>query len=279
MPPRPPVVLRAPGPSPRAARRRRRWWSTASRRRAGTPSPSRWASAVVRQPGRVGADVGLGEQERGDRAARRSGAGTRCFCSGGAEQLDRLRHADRLVRRQQRAEAGVHRADQHQRPAVVRPCVRPRPPYSRGIFMPKAPSVGQALDVLVGDLRLALDPARRRCVSQTLAQPGQERLAALDVVGGSAAGAGGSGRGRSGRGRAPWRSSAASSSVSRAASATARASRSRGVNTAGAVGLLGGRGLPDVTAHWPRLLPARYSRVGRATTALRGRSSTAARSG
>ena len=78
----------------------------------------RSASAVVRQPGRVGADVGLGEQERGDLAGGQPRQEPLLLLVG-AEQLQRLRHADRLVRRQQRADRRVRRADERQRLAVV----------------------------------------------------------------------------------------------------------------------------------------------------------------
>ena len=75
----------------------------------------------------------------------------------GAEQLDRLRHADRLVRREQRAEARVDRADQHQRLAVVRHGSARGRRTPRGIFMPNAPSSASALTYSSGIARLALD--------------------------------------------------------------------------------------------------------------------------
>ena len=70
------------------------------------------------QPGRVGADVGLGQQERGDLTGGQPGQELLLLLVG-AEELQRLRYADRLVRRQQRAERRVDRADQRQRLAVV----------------------------------------------------------------------------------------------------------------------------------------------------------------
>ena len=70
------------------------------------------------EPGRVGADVGLGEQERADLAAGAAGQ-VLLLLLVGAEQGQRLRDADRLVRGQQRGDGGGGRADDHQRAVVV----------------------------------------------------------------------------------------------------------------------------------------------------------------
>ena len=82
---------------------------------------ARSGSAVAPMPRRVGADVGLGEQER----ARCRVVATRgqplALLLLGAEHAQRLGHADRLVGAQQRARA--RRATR--RPAPARGCSRP----------------------------------------------------------------------------------------------------------------------------------------------------------
>ena len=152
---------------------------TPSRRYA---APSSVRVAVERHPGRVGADVGLGQQERGDRAGGAAGQEPLLLLLG-AEHLHRLRDADRLVGRQQRAEARVHRADQHQRPAVVGHGEPETAVLARDLHAERA-DLGRACDVLVGDPGLALDPLTVERLADR-AQLGQERLAARDVLGGA----------------------------------------------------------------------------------------------
>ena len=172
--------------------------------------PSSVGTAVLAEPGRVGADVGLGEQERRHRARRAAGQEPLLLVVG-AERLDRLRDADRLVRGQQRADASGGSS----RPASA-PC-RSRPWSARGRRTPRD------LHAEGPDLRErrrrprrgARPPARspgRRSVSQTVVELGQERLARAGRRRPRRVDAGGSGRGRTGRGRAPWRSSASSTS-------------------------------------------------------------------
>ena len=62
-----------------------------------------------REARRVGADVRLGEREGRDRTGR-AARQVLLLLLGGAEELQRLRHADRLVRREQRADVAVVRS-------------------------------------------------------------------------------------------------------------------------------------------------------------------------
>ena len=84
----------------------------------------------------------------------------------GAERLDRLGHADRLVRRQQRADGRVDGAGEHQRLAVVGHG-EAEPAVLLGTFIPNDADLGQRGHVLVAERGLALDRRGRRCVSQT----------------------------------------------------------------------------------------------------------------
>ena len=105
---------------------------------------------------RVRSDVGLGEQERRHGSCRAAGQiGLLLLVA--AEHLDRLGHADRHVRRHQGTHARMDRADQGQRLAVVQhrqaeAAVRLRDLHAEDT------ELGEPLDVVVGDQRIALDP-------------------------------------------------------------------------------------------------------------------------
>ena len=90
-------------------------------------TPSRRYAVAVRRSGvavvasRAGSEPTSGSVSRNARDRAGGAAGQeRLLLLGGADQLHRLGHADRLVGRQQRADARVRRADEHQRLAVVR---------------------------------------------------------------------------------------------------------------------------------------------------------------
>ena len=103
----------------------------------------------------VGADVGLGEQERRDRPGGAPGQEAPLLVLG-TDQLDRLGHADRLVRGQERAEAGADRPDEHEGLGVGRHR-QAEASVVTGHLHAERPDLGQVGEVLVGDLRLPLD--------------------------------------------------------------------------------------------------------------------------
>ena len=129
------------------------------------------------QPGRVGADVRLGEQERADLAARAPGQEPLLLIVG-AEQLHRLRHADRLVRRQQRAHRRGGGSGDHQRPVVVQLREAEAAVFRGDLHAERAQS-GQALDGFVRDAGFALDERAVDVRLGELEHPGAEFLAAL----------------------------------------------------------------------------------------------------
>jgi hypothetical protein len=107
------------------------------------------------QPGRVGADVGLGEQERGDLALGQAGQELLLLFLG-AEQLERLRHADGLVGRDERGERRVGRTDEHQGPAVVQ-IGQAQAAILRIDLHAERAELGQSGQDLVRDAGVALD--------------------------------------------------------------------------------------------------------------------------
>ena len=134
-------------------------------------------------PSRAGSEPTSGSVSRNarDRALRRSAAGTaasapRCRTSSPAPGTPIDWCADSSA-----PMLGCTEPGEHQRLAVVGHG-QPEAAVLRGIFMPKAPSSASAVDVLVGDRGLALDRAAVERLAD-LAQLGQERLAARDVVG------------------------------------------------------------------------------------------------
>jgi hypothetical protein len=140
--------------------------------------PSSDSVAVVAR--RAGTDVGLGQQEGGDRsgcAARQELA----LLLRGAEHLDRLRHADRLVCGYQGADARVDRPDEHQGLPVVRHRQSEAAVLTRDLHAEDT-QLGEALEVVVGYLRLALDDGAVEGLAVP-AQPGQELLTARGVLG------------------------------------------------------------------------------------------------
>ena len=133
------------------------------------------------QPGRVGADVGLGEQERGDvacGAARQEPS----FCSwvpksftGWGTPIDWW------------ADSSAPSAGARSRPARAPCCSRPGSGRgrrtSRSIFMPNAPSSFEAVDDLVGDPGLALDQGAVDFVSQNSRSLARNSSPRRDVLG------------------------------------------------------------------------------------------------
>lgn len=132
------------------------------------------------EPRRVGADVRLGEEE-----GRDVGAGTArqedVLLLLGAEELQRLRYADRLVRRQQGADRRARGADEGERLVVVH--LGEAEASVLGVDLhAEGADVLEAVDDLVGDLCLALDTGRVDLRLAEVAQLGEELLAALYVV-------------------------------------------------------------------------------------------------
>ena len=171
------------------------------------------------QPRRVGAHIRLGEQKRRyrPRGTPRQELLLLLVIPG---ELERLRHTDRLMRGQQRPEAGMHTRHHHQRP-VVRDLRQIQSAVLRRDLHSEATQFGKALHVLVGDLRVALDDAAVDGVEE-FPQPGQE------LLGPSGLGFGGLGKGwMSSSGKRPRNNSLAreglSQPLSRDSSATALA--------------------------------------------------------
>jgi hypothetical protein len=136
-----------------------------------------------RHPGGVGADVGLGEQERGDRASGAAGQEPLLLLVG-AEHLHRFGDSDRLVSRQECAEARMNRAEQHQCPAVVGHA-EPEAAVLAWDLHAEGADLRECREVVVGDLVLALDALAVEPFAHRT-QLGQEGFAALDVGGGAA---------------------------------------------------------------------------------------------
>ncbi len=133
------------------------------------------------QPRRVGADVRLGEQEGADvgtGAARQEGV----LLLLGAEHLQRLRYADRLVGREQGADRGAGGADHGQRLVVVH-LGEAEAAVGLVDLHAEGAQLLQAADHLVGDARLALDQPAVDLVSQEVAEPAEERLALVHRLG------------------------------------------------------------------------------------------------
>ncbi len=137
------------------------------------------------QPGRVGANVGLGEQERADLTARAPRQVLPLLLLG-AEQRQRLRHADRLVRGQQRGDGRRGRPGDDQRPVVVQ-VGQAKPAVLRRDFHAERARRGQSFDHLIRDLGIPLDDGAVDRRLTELPQPGTELLAA---AGGFLAGTG-----------------------------------------------------------------------------------------
>ena len=118
------------------------------------------------------------------------------------------RYADRLVGRQQRPDARVHRAREHQRAAVVGHREAESAVLERDLHAERT-ELGETLDVLVGDLRLALDqPAVEGLAVRRAAGRGTRRPRSV-ICGVAAWMRMDQGEVERRRGRAPWRSSAA----------------------------------------------------------------------
>ncbi|GAA3295333.1 hypothetical protein GCM10020295_22250 [Streptomyces cinereospinus] len=184
------------------------------------------------EPGRVGADVRFGQQEGGDvgaGAARQEGV----LLLLGAEDLQRLRYADRLMGAQQRADGRAGGADKGEGLVVVH-LRQAQPAVLRVDLHAEGAELLEPVDHVVGDPRVPLDEGGVDLRLAEVAELGEELLAALGVL---VRGGRGWGWTRSRRKR-PRKSSLAKLGLrqccSRAASATWRASRSVTVGRVGA---------------------------------------------
>ena len=128
--------------------------------------------------GRVRADVGLGQQERGDVGARDLRQPLALLLLG-PEHPQRLGDADRLVRGEQRRDRGVPDAGHRQR-AVVVDLREPEAAVLLGDLHAHRADPLEPLDDLVGELRVALDLQRVDLVLEERPQLGEEALALLD---------------------------------------------------------------------------------------------------
>jgi hypothetical protein len=126
---------------------------------------------------RVRAHVVLGERERGDRALGEPRQPLLLLLLG-AEHLERLRHADRLVRRQQRHHRAAVRADERHRVAV-RVLGEPEPAVLARNLDPERAQVAQPLDHVGGDPGVALDLVRVHLLAQESLEPAEELAPAL----------------------------------------------------------------------------------------------------
>lgn len=129
---------------------------------------------------RVGADVRLGEQERAD---VRAGTARQelVLLLLGAELLQRLRYADRLMGGEQRADRRIRGADEGEGLVVVH-LGEAEPAVLRVDLHAEGAELLEPVDHLVGDLRLALDARRIDLRLAEVAELGQELLAALGVL-------------------------------------------------------------------------------------------------
>ncbi|CAM3627327.1 hypothetical protein NORO109296_00555 [Nocardiopsis rhodophaea] len=126
------------------------------------------------QPGRVAADVGFGQQKGADVAGGAAWQEPLLLLLG-AEHLDRLRHPDRLVGRQKRADGGGDRPDEGEGAVVVH-LAQPEPAVGLGDLHAERAQLLQASHDLVGDALLAFDALGVDGLA-VLAQPGEELLA------------------------------------------------------------------------------------------------------
>ena len=134
-----------------------------------------------RHPRRVRAHAGLGQRER--RQVRRADLRQPlALLLLRAEQQQRLRQPDRLMRRQQRREAGVPRPGQHQR-AVVIDLREPEPAVLLGHLHAQRADLLKTGDHLIRDPALTLDRLRIDLVAQERAQRRQKPLALRHRVG------------------------------------------------------------------------------------------------
>ncbi len=129
----------------------------------------------------VGADVGLGQQERGDVRAGDAREPLALLLVG-PEHPQRLGDADRLVRGDQRAERAVPGADHRQR-AVVVDLREPEAVVLLGHLHAHRADPLEALDDLVRDLRVTLDLQRVDLGLEEVPQRGEETLALLHGLG------------------------------------------------------------------------------------------------
>jgi ribosomal protein S16 len=96
----------------------------------------------------------------------------------GAEQEQRLGHADRLVGREQRAERRVPHVNERERAVVVH-LREAEAAVALGHLHPQRPELLEPVHHVVRDLRLALDAQRIDLGLEEGAQPGEEALALL----------------------------------------------------------------------------------------------------
>ena len=134
------------------------------------------------EAGGVGADVRLGQQERGDVGTGKARQ-ERVLLLLRAEDLQRLRYADRLVRGEQRADRGAGRADERQRLVVVHLGEAEAAVLDVDLHAERAELL-EPVDHLVRDARLALDVGAVDLRLAEVAQLREELLAAPDVLAG-----------------------------------------------------------------------------------------------
>ncbi len=129
------------------------------------------------EAGGVGADVGLGEQEGADVGAGAARQETLPLLLR-AELLQGLRHADRLVRREQHADRRAGGAGQRERLVVVH--LGETETAVLGVDLhAEGAELLEPVDDLVGDARLALDAGGVDLRLAEVAELGEELLAAL----------------------------------------------------------------------------------------------------
>lgn len=129
---------------------------------------------------RVGADVGLGEQEGGDVGTGQSGQEGVLLLLG-AEDLQRLRYADRLVRGEQGADGGARGADEGEGPVVVQLGEAETAVLAVDLHAERAELL-ESGERLVGDAGLAFDAGAVDPGLAELAEGREEGLAAPGVL-------------------------------------------------------------------------------------------------
>lgn len=133
-----------------------------------------------REAGRVGADVGLGEEEGADVGAGAPGQELLLLFLG-AEQLQRLGYADRLVGREQDADRGARRAYQGQRLVVVD--LGEAEAAVLGVDLhAEGAELLEPVDDVVGDAGLAFDEGSVDLRLAEVAESREELLAAPGVL-------------------------------------------------------------------------------------------------
>ena len=131
--------------------------------------------------GRIGADTGFREGEGGD-FARRDARKEFAFLFLGAEQDQRLRHADGLMRGEQRREIAAIAAQQHGRATVIG-LRQAEPTVSRGHLDPKRTHRRQIADHRGRNLARAINLVRIDPCAEKRFQLFEESVALIAVLG------------------------------------------------------------------------------------------------